>query len=77
MIVTRRGALGEIVKHGQTGFVVEAADTAAAIDAVATLMADEELARRLGLAGRREAQTTYSMSDHLDRLERTYGELTA
>ena len=75
VIVTNRGALPEIVDDGRTGIVVEAGDVAAAASAIAELTADVAKAARLGAAGRREVETTYSLVRHLDRLEATYEEL--
>jgi glycosyltransferase involved in cell wall biosynthesis len=75
VIVTNRGALPEIVDHGRTGITIEAGDVAAAASAISELKADPAKAARLGAAGRREVETTYSLSRHLDRLEATYAEL--
>ncbi len=75
VIVTNRGALPEIVEDGRTGVIVEAGDVAAAASAIVELAADPAKAARLGAAGRREVETTYSLVRHLDRLEATYSEL--
>ena len=77
VIVTNRGALPEIVDDGRTGIVIAPGDVAAAASAIAGLAADPASAARLGAAGRREVETTYSMSCHLDRLEATYRELVS
>lgn len=76
VIVTRRGALAEIVEHGRTGIVIDASEVAAAVEAVHALMIDERRATDLGLAGRHEAVSKYSMNAHADRLEEAYAELT-
>jgi glycosyltransferase involved in cell wall biosynthesis len=77
VIVTRRGALGDIVEHERTGLIIEPTDTRAAVAAVRYLMDDVERARTLGEAGRRQARVTYSMAAHLDRTERLYAELSS
>lgn len=77
VIVTRRGALPEIVQDGQTGFVIDPADLETARMAITRLMADPALADSMGRAGRREVETTYAIDAHMDRLESTYLELLA
>lgn len=72
VIVTRRGALPEIVEHGRTGIVIEPGDALAAASAIQSFADDPESAFCLGANGRREAETTYSMRAHLERLESTY-----
>ena len=44
-------------------------------DALARLLADPELRRSFGQAGRRAAETKFAMDDILPRLERLYDEL--
>jgi glycosyltransferase involved in cell wall biosynthesis len=77
VIVTRRGALPEVVEDGRTGLVVEPDNPAALVSAIRRLVDDPELAGRLAQAGRREVETTYSLSTHLDRLEAIYHDVTA
>ncbi len=75
VIVTRRGALPEIVDDGRTGIVIDAGDVDGAVAAVRSIVEDPALAAKLGANGRREVETRYSMASHLDRLEMTYREL--
>jgi glycosyltransferase involved in cell wall biosynthesis len=77
VIVTRRGALPEIVEHDRTGLVIEPGDVAGAVASVHALVNDPDRAAALGAAGRREVETTYAMATHLDRLEALYRELAA
>ena len=46
------GGAPDAVREGETGYVVDGRDVAAIADRVATLLADPELARRMGAAGR-------------------------
>ncbi|MGC4805704.1 glycosyltransferase family 4 protein [Micromonospora sp. DT233] len=46
------GGAPDAVREGETGYVVPGRDVAVLADRVATLLADRELARRLGAAGR-------------------------
>jgi len=59
VISTTRGALGEVVENGRTALVAEpAADNFAA--AMIRLLADQDLQKRLGEAGRKEVIERFS-----------------
>jgi glycosyltransferase involved in cell wall biosynthesis len=53
------GVQGEMVKHGESGFLVRSADEWT--EAVGRLMADPELRRRMGAAGRRRVEMDFSV----------------
>jgi glycosyltransferase involved in cell wall biosynthesis len=74
VVVSRRGALPEIVDHGSTGIVFEPGNEVALTSAIQSLIDDPVFAMALGARGRDKAETTYSMPSHLDRLEATYSE---
>jgi glycosyltransferase involved in cell wall biosynthesis len=52
VVATRVGGLVDLVRHGETGLLVEPCDPAALRAAVNRLLADPELRRRLGAAAR-------------------------
>lgn len=56
VVATTRGGPPEFVEDGQTGLLVDPTDTAALAAAVARVLDDAVLARRLGAAGRREVE---------------------
>lgn len=56
VVATRAGALPELVVHGQTGVVVDAGNPAALAAALDDLLADPDLRRRYGAAGRERAR---------------------
>jgi len=65
VIASKIGGLPEIVRHGETGLIVE--NNAAAIaDAIRKVLADPERARRLGAAGRRSVRERFTV-DHMVR----------
>ena len=57
------------------GFLVEPGDVAALADRIGQLVDDEELARRMGLAGRRRVERMFSSQGMLLHLDRLYGEM--
>jgi glycosyltransferase involved in cell wall biosynthesis len=66
--------IGEVIDHERTGLLCPPGDASAAAAAVARLLGDEPLRRRLGEGALEEARTTYSWTAHarriLDALER-------
>jgi glycosyltransferase involved in cell wall biosynthesis len=66
--------IGEVIDHERTGLLCPPGDASAAAAAVARLLDDEPLRRRLGEGALEEARTTYSWTAHarriLDALER-------
>lgn len=55
------GSAAEVVEHGVTGHVVSSSPRALA-DAVATILNDEELRRRMGADARRRAEDRYTVA---------------
>ncbi|HUC36542.1 MAG TPA: glycosyltransferase [Acidimicrobiales bacterium] len=51
VVTTRHGGIPEYVRDGQTAIVIPENDPEALADAIAELLGDEELARRMGSAG--------------------------
>ena len=60
VIAGRSGGVAEAVKDGDTGFVVDPEDPAAAAQALTRLLSDQLLARRLGQAGRKAVETNFN-----------------
>ena len=60
VIAGRSGGVAEAVQDGETGFVVDPEDPAAAAQALTRLLTDQLLARRLGQAGRKRVETQYN-----------------
>jgi glycosyltransferase involved in cell wall biosynthesis len=55
VICSRLGGLPEVVRPGETGFLIRPGDVAELRDRIATVVADPRLARRLGDNARRLA----------------------
>ncbi len=72
VVATRVGGVPELVSDGETGLLVELGDTGAFAAAVSRLLADPELARRMGRAGRRRAARRHSCAEAVRRLEEIY-----
>ena len=60
VVAGNSGGIPDAVREGETGFLVPPEDPAALAGAISRLLADTELARRVGAAGRRAVETYYN-----------------
>ena len=75
VVATDAGGVPEIVVHGETGLLVPPAQPKALAEAVLSLLEDPSRAARLGEAGRRRAETSFSLARHVGAVEALYEEL--
>jgi glycosyltransferase involved in cell wall biosynthesis len=61
IVTTRFAGHDEMVEADRTGFIVEQDDDAGAFDAVSRLLADADLATRMGMAARQAAEARFGM----------------
>lgn len=64
----------ELVVHGETGLLVPPGDERMLAEAIARLLASEELRRRLGRAGREKVAREFEITRTADRLLEVFGE---
>jgi phosphatidylinositol alpha-1,6-mannosyltransferase len=60
VVAGNSGGIPDAVREGETGFLVPPEDPAALADAISRLLADTDLAGRIGAAGRRAVETYYN-----------------
>jgi glycosyltransferase involved in cell wall biosynthesis len=72
VVASRGGALPEVVVDGETGILVERGDSEALAAAIARLLADPHLRRRMGAAGRKRVQQLFTWDRSVARLEELY-----
>lgn len=68
VVATPVGAVEDIVSDGETGFLVPPGDVAALKDALARLVAEPDLRRRMGEAGREQHRARLDMAPFADAL---------
>ena len=77
VVATRVGGNPEVVIDGKTGFLVPPKDPEALAGAILRLLADQELARNLGEAGRSRVESEFTLEKMVARLEALYDTLLA
>jgi glycosyltransferase involved in cell wall biosynthesis len=69
VVVANTGGLPEVVKDGETGFVVPCEDSAAAALALQRLTVNPELRQHMGRAGRQHVMSSYAWEQSVAQLE--------
>lgn len=72
VVASAIGGLTETVRDGEDGFHVPPGDTDALYDRLARLIADTDLARRMGLSGRTRAAAEFSPQRYYERTMAVY-----
>jgi len=60
VVATRVGGIPELMKDGETGFLIEKGDAQGWIDKLGMLISDENKAKQMGKAGREFVEKTFS-----------------
>ncbi len=76
VVSTRSGGPQEIVRHGETGFLVEVGDVAAISDAILRLREEPALLATFATAGARAAAARFSIAAMVEGYQRLFDELT-
>jgi len=72
MVATRVTGTREVVRDGETGFLVDVGEPAALANALARLIDDPALRERMGARGREVARAEFDEALIVRRLERVY-----
>jgi glycosyltransferase involved in cell wall biosynthesis len=71
-VVTDVGGVGQVVRHGETGFLVPPGDAAALAATLLDCVNDPARARRIGAAGQAWVEQEYGMRAWVGKLEQLY-----
>ena len=77
VVATRVGAVPDIVRHGQDGWLVEPEDVVSLADGIAHLLRDPSAARRMAQAAQERAREAFSLARMADQVEAVYREVTS
>lgn len=75
VVSTRVGGIPELVQEGETGYLVSPDAPEELADALARLIGDGELRRKLGGAGRKRIESCFTLGHKLDASEAAYRRL--
>jgi len=73
VIGTRVGGIPEVIRHGETGFLIPRGDAAALAEKILLLLEDRGLRERLGQAGRCLAEEKFDLRKNVNELLQLYG----
>ena len=68
VIATRMGGIPDIVRQGETGFLIEPDDAVALAEAMRTLLGDSDLRRSMGVAGHAVVERDFNSSVCVPRI---------
>jgi glycosyltransferase involved in cell wall biosynthesis len=74
-VAARVGGLPEVVRHGETGLLVEPGNVPALAAAIASLLDQPVMAARLGRAARARARRCFGWDRHVDAYDALYRQL--
>jgi glycosyltransferase involved in cell wall biosynthesis len=77
VVATRVGGTAEVVVDGETGLLVPPRDPERLAEAISRILADPELARRFGEAGRARVEEHFSAEAMSRRVLAIYDEVVA
>ncbi len=72
VVSTRVGGCPELVRHGETGFLVESGDDAQLTEGLRTLLTNESLRHQFGAAGRKAARSQFGVESIQKQYEDLY-----
>ena len=75
VVVSNVGGLPEVVEDEKTGFIVPPGDEFAAAAAIEKLVADTELRKTMGRAGRKRVVALYNWDKNVDQMMDVYSEI--
>lgn len=73
VIATRVGGIPELVRDGETGFLVPRSDVDAIAARITTLLGDDDLRRKMGIAARQTAEEKFNLKKNVAELLGLYG----
>lgn len=77
VVATKSGGCSEMVDHGVTGMLVEPQAPAELAEAIKTVLADDQLAKRMGESGKARFDRMFSREQYVDRFQTLFEQLAA
>lgn len=77
VVATRVGGMTQIIKHGESGYLVEPGDVTELADAMIQLLADKALRKQMGQTARQQVQCLFSWQQVAEQLYGRYEQILA
>jgi len=74
VVSTRHAGIQDVVRHGETGFLVEERDVNGMAHYMKTLVENQKLCRDMGASARDHVRTNYSMARHISSINQVISE---
>lgn len=75
VVATKVGGIVDVVRDGETGILIPPRDANALAKAIVTILKNEELARRMGEAGKRRIDERFTAKTMVEKISEVYEEL--
>ena len=75
VVATSVGGIPDIVTHGDNGFLVSPGNVPELTGAIKRILDDENLARKMGKAGRNRVNEQFSVDFMVESIEKVYHDL--
>jgi sugar transferase (PEP-CTERM/EpsH1 system associated) len=75
-VVTNVGGNPEIVREGETGFIIPSGDESALTSRISLLLQDEDLRKKMGQAARKRFEENFTVDKMVREYEKIYDQLT-
>ena len=75
VVATAVGGTPEMVINGATGILVPPADPLALANAIINILSDREMAKKMGMEGRKRVEEEFSIERYVRNIERIYEEI--
>lgn len=77
VVASDAGGVGEVIRLGETGWLVPSGDPEALARAIVEALTDRTRAARMGVLGRKVVEAEYSLNRMGERMEQLYGAVVA
>ena len=68
IVATNHAGIPDVIKHNETGFIVDEGDIIKMSEYITLLLNDRSLAKKMGAQGKENIRTNFSMRRHIDLL---------
>jgi len=72
IVATKVGGIPEVIRDGETGYLVPPCDPESLAKAICSLLADKEKAREIGLSAKKRVVSSFSLKKMVEKTEKVY-----